>query len=135
MCDKAVDTHPSTITFVAEFVIKQFADVFSNLILFLINIKLNKYVIQLFLYILFPEKYTTQRTCDEAVDNSLAALYLVPDWLVTSKMIKKLYIAIHTDDSLLFFDEDSGDISFCCNEIGLLIPIIINIDNNFDKIC
>ena len=45
MCDKTVDTHPSTITFVAEFVIKQFADVFSNLILFLVNIKFNKYVI------------------------------------------------------------------------------------------
>ena len=29
--------------------------------------------------------------CDEAVDNSLAALKHVPDWLVTSRMIKKLF--------------------------------------------
>ena len=27
--------------------------------------------------------------CDEAIDNSLAALKLIPDWLVKSKMIKK----------------------------------------------
>ena len=29
--------------------------------------------------------------CDEAVDDSLAALKLIPDWFVTSKMIKKLF--------------------------------------------
>ena len=32
--------------------------------------------------------------CDKAVDDSLAALKLIPDWFVTSKMIK--------DFSLLF---------------------------------
>ena len=31
--------------------------------------------------------------CDKAVDNSLAALKLVPDWFVTSKIIKKLFTA------------------------------------------
>ena len=29
--------------------------------------------------------------CDEAVDSSLAALKLIPDWFVTSKMIKELF--------------------------------------------
>ena len=29
--------------------------------------------------------------CDEAVDDSLAALKLIPDWFVTRKMIKKLF--------------------------------------------
>ena len=43
--------------------------------------------------------------CDEAVANSLAALKLIPNWFVTSKMIKKLYTA---------------DVPFCCNEIGIL---------------
>ena len=43
--------------------------------------------------------------CDEAVDDSLVALKLVPDWFVTSKMIKKLYTAMYTDEGLLFFDE------------------------------
>ena len=42
------------------------------------------------------DKYITQNICDEteAVDDSLAALKLIPDWFVTSKMIKKLYTAL-----------------------------------------
>ena len=41
--------------------------------------------------------------CDEAVDDSLAELKLIPDWFATSKMIKKLYTALYADDGLLFF--------------------------------
>ena len=59
-----------------------------------------------------PDKYKTQTLCDEAVDDSLAALKLLPDWFVTSKMIKKLYTALYADDGLHFFDEDSGDVIF-----------------------
>ena len=36
-----------------------------------------------------PDKYKTQRMCDEAVDDCLAALKLVPDWFVTSETIRK----------------------------------------------
>ena len=36
--------------------------------------------------------------CDEVVDDSLAVLKLLPDRLVASKMIKKLYTALYTDD-------------------------------------
>ena len=39
--------------------------------------------------------------CNEAVDGSLAALKLVPDWFVTSKMIKNLFTALHTDENIL----------------------------------
>ena len=37
-------------------------------------------------------------------------------------------------DGLLFFDEDFGDVTFCCNEIGILSANLnnINLDNNFD---
>ena len=35
--------------------------------------------------------------CDKAVDDSLAALKLIPDWFVTSKMIKKLYTVLYAD--------------------------------------
>ena len=41
-----------------------------------------------------PDKYKTQRMCGEAVDDSLAALKLIPDWFVASKMIKKIYTAL-----------------------------------------
>ena len=41
-----------------------------------------------FLIVYCPDKYKAQRMCDEAVD-SLAALKLIPDCFVTSKIIKK----------------------------------------------
>ena len=40
---------------------------------------------------------------DEVVNNTLAALKLIPNWFVTSKMIKKLDTALEEDDGLLFF--------------------------------
>ena len=41
-----------------------------------------------------PCKYLTQQMCDEAVGDSLAAMKLIPDWFITSKMIKKLFTAL-----------------------------------------
>ena len=38
--------------------------------------------------------------CDEGVDDSLAALKLIPNWLVTSKMIKKNYTALYADENI-----------------------------------
>ena len=43
-----------------------------------------------FLIVYCPDKYKTQRMYDQAVDDSLAALNLIPKWFGTSKMIKKL---------------------------------------------
>ena len=40
--------------------------------------------------------------CDKAVDDSLAALKLIPDRFVTSKMIKKLYTNLYADDGYSF---------------------------------
>ena len=59
MCDKAVDTYPSTINFVSEcFMTQEMCNKVVNscflyLILFLIGIKLKKCVTELFLKILF----------------------------------------------------------------------------------
>ena len=54
---------------------------------------------------------------------------------VASKMIKKHNTVLYADDGLLFFDEYSGGVTFCCNEMGILIVNLnnINLDNNFDK--
>ena len=49
-----------------------------------------------------PEKYKAQRMCDEAVDGSLAAPKLIPDWFVTGKMIK-LFAALYADENILYF--------------------------------
>ena len=82
---------------------------------------------------IFPDKYITQRICDEAVDDSLAELKVIPDWFVPSKMNQKLYTTLYPGDGLLFFDEDSGDSTFCCNEMGILSVNLnyIDLDNNF----
>ena len=103
MCNEAVDTYYSIIKFVPEcfmtqeYVINQLTDDFLYFILFLINKKLKKYVIELLLKILFLmvyclDKYKTKEMCDKAIDDSLAALALIPDSFVTSKMIKILLL-------------------------------------------
>ena len=65
--------------------------------------------------------------CDEAVNYSLASLKFVPDLVVTNKIIKKLYTALYADEFLLFFDEYSGDVTFCCDEMGILRVNLNNI--------
>ena len=68
-----------------------------------------------------PDKYMTQKMCDEVVDDFLPTLNFVRDWFVTSKMIKKLFTALYADESILYFDEDSGNVVFSCNELVFLI--------------
>ena len=43
--------------------------------------------------------------CDKALDNSLATWKLIPHWFVTSKMIKELFTALYTNESILYFNE------------------------------
>ena len=62
-----------------------------------------------FLTVYCPDKYITQEMYGKTIDDSLAALKLIPDWFVTSK-VKKLYTALDADDGLLFFIEDSGHV-------------------------
>ena len=73
--------------------------------------------------------------CDEAVDDSLVALKLISDWFVTSKIIKKLFTALYADEDILYFNEDSGNVVFFCNETDILNLDLsnINLDTNFDK--
>ena len=42
---------------------------------------------------------------------------------------------MYASDGLLFFDEDSGDVTFCRNEMGILSVNLKNnnLDNNFDE--
>ena len=42
---------------------------------------------------------------------------------------------MYAGDGLLFFDEDSGDVTLYCNEMGILSVNLnnINLDNNFDE--
>ena len=89
----------------------------------------------LFLIVYCPDKYKSQRMYDEAVHDSLAALKLILDWFAISEMIKNLCTALYLDSGLLFSDEDSGNVTFCCNEMSILSVNLssINLDNNFDE--
>ena len=73
--------------------------------------------------------------CDEAVDDFLPTLNFAPNGFVTSTMIKKLFTALCADEIILYFDEDSGNVEFNCNEMGILDIDLnnINLDNDFDE--
>ena len=74
--------------------------------------------------------------CDKAVDNRLAALKFVPDWFVTSKMIKKLITALYADE-IFYINEDSGNVVFNYNEMGILNINLNNVnlnDTNYDEV-
>ena len=74
--------------------------------------------------------------CDDAVDDFLPRLNFVPEWFVTSKMIKKLFSALHADENILHLEEDFGNVVFNSNEMGILNIDLncINFDDcNFDE--
>ena len=50
-------------------------------------------------------------------------------------MIKKLFTTLHADENIFYFNEDSGNVVFNCNEMGTLTidPNNISLDNNFDE--
>ena len=50
------------------------------------------------------------------IDNFLPTLKSVPDWFVTIKMITALFI----EGDMLFLDEDSGNVTFRSDEMGIL---------------
>ena len=73
--------------------------------------------------------------CDEAVNDSLAALKLIFHWFITSKMIRKRYTALYANENILYFNEDSGDAVSSCNEMEIFSIFLNNnnVDNNFDE--
>ena len=74
--------------------------------------------------------------CEEDVDDSLSALKIVSDWFVLSKMIQKLFAALYEDENLTHSNEDSVNLVFICNRMGILNIDInnINLYNKFMKI-
>ena len=73
------------------------------------------------------DRYKTQEMCNKAIDDFLPALKYVPDWFVTSKIIKKLLNAFYAGDNILCFNEDSGDAIFSCNKTSILSIDLNNI--------
>ena len=50
-------------------------------------------------------------------------------------MIKKLFTAMYADENIPYFYENSDNVVFNCNEVGILNIDIneINLENNFDE--
>ena len=98
MCDKVVSTYPVTIKFVPEcFMTQEMSDQsidISCICCFLYLIPVTELFLKILLIVYCPDEYKTQRICDEAFDDSLAALKLTPHWFVTTKIIKKLCTAL-----------------------------------------
>ena len=69
--------------------------------------------------------------CGVAFHDCLVALKAIPDWFLSSKMIKNLLAALYPDDDIFYFNEDSGDGIFSCNEMSILRTGLnnINLDN------
>ena len=122
MCDKAVNTDPSTIQFVPECYKTQGMcnKAFNNVFLCLFNP--DRYKTQemcdsfisggSFTIRYVPDQYNTQQLCVEAVDDCLAALKCVPNWFATSKMLENLYNALYVNDNLLFYNDNFNRVKF-----------------------
>ena len=142
MCDKVVNTHSSTIQFVPECYKKQkMCDkAFNKCFLAFFYIP-NQYKTQEmfdkiisndpFLLRYDPDQYKTEKMCDKVVDDCLAALKFVPDWFITSRMIKILVRALNADENILYFNEDSSNVVFICNGMGIIIDLNVNFDGGY----
>ena len=40
--------------------------------------------------------------CDEAIDDPLLTVKLIPGWFVTIKMIKSLFTALYADENIVY---------------------------------
>ena len=112
MCNKSVNTSPSAIEFVPECYKTQkmcIKAVLLFLIPFMIDARLKKFdkVVSNdpFMLKYCLDRYKSQELCDKAANDFLSALKFLPDWFVTSKMIKKIDDVLFAYDDILFFDE------------------------------
>ena len=73
--------------------------------------------------------------CDKPVDGSIATFKLIPDWFVTTEMIKKLFTSLYADKNILCFDEGSSNVVFDWKGMGILNIDFnkISLDDKFDE--
>ena len=55
--------------------------------------------------------------------------------LLQAKWLKKTYFFFYKNESVFYFTEDFGDVTFCCNELGILSVNHnnINLGNDLDE--
>ena len=81
------------------------------------------------------DRYTTQETCDKAVDDCLTALKFIPDWCVTSKMFENFHDALNVNYYIHFLNEHFSKVTIFSNQMeisgGDLDKINLYDDNKF----
>ena len=118
--DKAVNTHPYIIQFVPEcYETLKICGIVVSLYHFLIVYHTNKYKTQKCLMKLWW----------------LSSSIEICSWLVQLKWLKIFYTVLFADEFLVFFDKDSSNAIFCCNEMSFRTVNLnnINLDNNFEE--
>ena len=103
-------------------------------------LKAQKYVIKLSIrplqYNFFLNIIRLKKCLTKLLMIFLPALKLVSGWFVTKKNYKRLHSNLFLDDGILFFDDDSGNVTFSTDEMGNLSVGLNNIKlcyDNFDK--
>ena len=81
----------------------------------------------LFLMFYCPDKYKTQRKCDEALDDCVAVLIFFLIGLLQVKLLKNCSCALHANDDILF-----NNVIFIANQIHTLTVDLnkSNLDND-----
>ena len=75
-----------------------------------------------------PNRYKTLEISDKAVDDFLPALKFVSNWIVTSKVIKKLDNASFANDDIIFIIEDFNNVTVFVYEIDIFSVNFNNIN-------
>ena len=68
----------------------------------------------------------------KAVDVFLTTLKFVPDWFVTNKMLEKLGDVVFSKDDIVFVYENSDNVTFFSDDVGLnnMYLNYINLDDD-----
>ena len=141
MCKKAVNISSSAIQFVPEcYKTREMCDKSVPKDPFMLKYSDDRYKNQEmcdkafseepFLLKICHDSYKTPEMRDKAVDDFPTALKSVPDWFVTSKVIKNLHSALFADGNIFFCDKDSGIVTFSSDEMSILSVDFNN--NNLD---
>ena len=72
--------------------------------------------------------------CDEAGNDPLSVLIFFLIGLLQVKLLKNFFNALYTYNNIIYFNDNSGNVTFSCNKMGILSIDLnnINFDNSYD---
>ena len=109
MCDKVVDDNPDASEFVPDwYKTQEMCDKVADDFYIALEYKSKEMCDKTisgnpFSLRYVPDQYKTQQMCDKAVADCLTSFKFVPDWFVTSKMVKKLFTDLYANENIIYF--------------------------------